>query len=58
MYCLYVLCRGILVIVPRKEPLKILKLGAQNTVAPDDQTLPTGRPDSAVSGFPELPFKR
>ena len=52
------LCRGILVIVPRKEPLKILKLGAQKDVAPDDRTLPSGRPDSADSGFPELPFKR
>ena len=58
MYCLYMLCRGILVIVPRKEPLKILKLGAQKAVAPDNRTLPTGRSDRADSGFPELPFKR
>ena len=58
MYCLYMLCRGILVIVPRQELLKILKLGAQKDVAPDDRTLPSERPDSADSGFSELPFKR
>lgn len=58
MYCLCMLYRGILVIVPRKEPLKFLKLGAHNTVAPDDQTPPSGRPDLADSGFSELPFKR
>ena len=45
MYCLYMFCRGILVIEPRKEPLKILKLGVQNSVAPDDRNPSTGRPD-------------
>ncbi len=52
------LCRGILVIVPRKEPLKIFELGMHYTVAPDDRTPPTGRPDRAIFGFPELPLKR
>ena len=58
MYCLYMLYRGILVIVPRKEPLKILKIGAQNVAAPDDRNPYTRRPVGAVSVFPELPFKR
>ena len=58
MYCLYMLCMGILVIVPRKEPLKFEELGMHNTVAPDDRTPPTGRLDCAISRFPELPLKR
>ena len=58
MYCLYMLCKGILVIVPRKDPLKILKLSAQNSVAPEDRNPYTGRPNRAISGFPELPLKR
>ena len=55
MYCLYMFCRGILVIEPRKEPLKILELGIQITVAPDDRTPSTGCPDSTETGFQFCP---
>ena len=57
MYCLYMFCRGILVIGPKRD-LKIVELGRDFTVAPDDRTLFTGRPDSAKTGFPVLPLKR
>ena len=54
MYCLYVLCRGILVIVLRKEPLKFEELGMHYTVAPDDQRTWSGCPDRTDSGFSRI----
>ena len=42
----------------KKEPLKFEELGMHNTVAPDDRTSASGRPDGTETGFPVLPLKR
>ena len=54
MYCLYMFCRGILVIGPKKEPLKFEELGMHNTVAPDDRRTWSRRPDRTDSGFSRI----
>ena len=57
MYCLYMFCRGILVIGP-KRAVEDLELGTEVTVSPDDRTPSTGCPDSKETGFLVLPLKR